>query len=67
MTITRHYPASDCISSLAYDDERRIAWATFRRDGTTIELDGFPEIEFERWITAGSVGRYFNANVRGRY
>jgi hypothetical protein len=67
MTISRHYPSSDCIASLAYDDERELCWLTFRRDGKTVQLDAFPQIEFERWLSANSVGRYFNANVRGRY
>jgi hypothetical protein len=66
MTIQHHYPSSDCIAALAYDDERRIAWVTFHHGGT-FQIDGFEEIEFERWLSASSVGRYFNANVRGRY
>jgi hypothetical protein len=67
MTIQRHYPASDCIASLAYDNERELCWVTFRRDGQTVELSDFPEIELHRWLSSGSVGQYWNYAVKGRY
>jgi hypothetical protein len=63
----RHYPASDCIAALIYDDEQQTCWVTFRRDGMTVELSGFPEIELERWLASGSVGQYWNYAVKGRY
>jgi hypothetical protein len=66
MTLHRHHVASHAIASLAYDDEEETLWVTFT-DGRTYQLDGLPEIEFERWLAASSLGRYWNANVRGNY
>jgi hypothetical protein len=67
MTITRHFPASDCIAAVIHDNEEDVAWVTFARDGTTVELDGISEIEVERWMSSSSVGRYWNSYLRGRY
>ena len=64
--IARHSVASSAVSVLVYDRDRELVWVTFT-DGSTYELDGFSEIELARWLGAASIGRYFNANVRGRY
>jgi hypothetical protein len=64
--VQRHYVASEAISAVIYDPDTKTCWVTFT-DGTTVELDGFPEIELARWLEAASIGGYFNANVRGRY
>jgi hypothetical protein len=62
----RDYLKSSAIAALVYDDETRSCYVTFR-DGTSIELSDFPQIEFERWQAAASPGKYWNYHVRGRY
>jgi hypothetical protein len=65
-SVQRHYVASEAISLLTYDAETETLWISFT-DGATVELDGFPEIELERWLAAKSIGSYWNAYLRGRY
>jgi hypothetical protein len=36
-------------------------------DGRSYTLPDFPEIELARWLESGSIGGYWNANVRGKY
>jgi hypothetical protein len=64
--VQRHYVTSEAISLLAYDAETETCWVSFT-DGSTVELGDFPEIELERWLAAGSPGKYWNYHVRGRY
>jgi hypothetical protein len=63
--IQHDFPSSDCIASRAYDSERQLCWATFRT-GHSIEFE-LPEIEWERWLAAGSAGQYWNRYLKGKY
>ena len=58
--------ASSAISALIYDPDTESCWVHFA-DGASVELNGFPEIELERWLAAGSIGAYWDNVVRGRY
>ena len=58
--------ASTAIASLSYDDETETLFITFH-SGHSYEIQGFPEIEYERWIGAASKGEYWNSNVKGNY
>jgi hypothetical protein len=66
MPVENHYVTSSAISLLAYDDEEETLYVTFT-DGRQYQLDGFPQVELERWLASGSIGKYWNANVKGRY
>ena len=66
MTMESYPVISTAISALAYDDETEECQVTFQ-DGRSYILSGLPQIEFERWVHAPSVGGYWNANVKGNY
>jgi hypothetical protein len=66
MTLHRHHVASHAIASLAYDDETETGYVIFT-DGSQYALEDFPQIEFERWLNASSLGKYWNYNLRGNY
>jgi hypothetical protein len=66
MALQQHSVASSAISRLDYDDESKELFLTFT-DGRSYTLPDFPEIELARWLESGSIGGYWNANVRGKY
>ena len=64
--ITSISTASSAIANLTYHHDTSELFMTFT-DGRNYVIEDFPEIEFERWIAADSIGGYFNAFVRGNY
>jgi hypothetical protein len=64
--ITSHTTASTAIANLSYDDDEETLFITFT-DGSRYTIEGFPEIELERWLGSESIGGYFNSFVRGNY
>jgi hypothetical protein len=62
--VQRHYVVSGATSLLVYDADTQRLWVTFT-DGTTVELDGFPEIELARWLEAASIGGLSGGGVHG--
>lgn len=61
---------STAISRMEYDSDTQELVVTFARGGSTggsYVISGIPEIEVQRWIASESPGRYFNANVKGKY
>ena len=58
--------SSTAIASLDYDEDSETLTVTFH-DGNRYDLPKFPQIEYERFLNADSIGRYWNANVRGKY
>jgi hypothetical protein len=59
--------ASNAISRLEYDADARELTVTFARDGSQYTIAGITELEAYRWAHSGSPGKYFNANIRGKY
>jgi hypothetical protein len=66
MALQNHVVRSSAIAAIGYDDETQDCFVTFK-DGRSYTLNGFPEIELERWLGAGSIGGYWNANIKGNY
>ena len=58
--------ASSVIAEVRYDDERELLEVLFHNGRVYRYLDVPPE-EFDALITADSVGRYFNQEIRTRY
>ena len=58
--------SSSAIAELMYRAHDRFLTILFQ-DGTRYGIDGFPALELERWLSSGSIGGYFNRNIRGRY
>jgi hypothetical protein len=57
---------SSAISLLQWDTDQRVLHVTFT-DGTNYGLVGYPIEDLQRWLASGSIGGYWNANVKGRY
>src|SRR5262245_12882374 len=58
--------SSSAMARIDYDAETEECFITFQ-DGRSYTLVGIPQIEVERWANSGSLGGYWNANLRGRY
>lgn len=58
--------ASTCIANLTYHRDTQELFMTFTKGGYYV-IEGFPEAELRHWVTAESVGGYFNEFVRGNY
>jgi hypothetical protein len=56
---------SSCIARIEYEPDTRECSFTFYRGGSYTST--IPGIEVQRWINSESLGRYFNAHIRGRY
>lgn len=56
---------SSAITALTYHGDRTLTIEF--SDGRLYAIPDFPALELSRWLNAGSIGAYFNANVRGRY
>lgn len=64
--VVSYSPASTCIANLTYHRDTEELFMTFVSGGQYV-IEGFPEIELERWVNSASVGGYFNAFVKGNY
>jgi len=63
----KNYPVqSTAITSINYDADEQICAVTFK-DGSTYYLQDFPRSELLAWVSADSVGNYWNLHVRGEY
>ena len=54
---------SKMFTSVAYDAEKRILYLRFT-SGDVYRYFEFPSSEYEQFLTADSLGRYFLANIR---
>lgn len=64
--MTRQPVQSSNIVSIGYDAEQRAMEIEFVR-GAVYRYDNVPAEEHAALISASSAGRYFAANIRGRY
>jgi hypothetical protein len=61
-------PSSTCINTIAYNDETNECQILFHKGTPMIyTIPNLPEEVYEEWISSGSVGSFFNANIRGQY
>lgn len=58
--------SSECIASLAYDHVLQRAEFMFHKDGFKVFYTEMSFQECTAWANSGSVGAYFNANIKGR-
>lgn len=58
--------ASTAIAALDYDEDAQTLTVTFHRGGR-YELQGVPQIEYERFLAAASKGDYWNRFLKGKY
>lgn len=56
---------STAIARLYYRRDKTLS--ILFQDGSRYAIENFPPLELHRWLNSGSIGGYFNANIRGRY
>ena len=61
-----HYVDSSNVSAIGYDRTSRELHVAFIRGGTYVCYD-VDELVFQKFMNAESKGRYFRANIKGRY
>ena len=59
-----HLVASTLISHIGYADSTLRIWF---KSGDTFDYEGVPEHVFDEMRDSDSVGKYFHANVKGKY
>lgn len=57
---------SESIAEIGYDPEFEILEIMFR-NGRVYQYLNFPQFMYERFQQADSFGRFFNADIKGRY
>lgn len=57
---------SSAITQITYRPKTRVMYVHMT-DGTHIAYESVPQEVYEAFISAGSIGKYFNANVRNNY
>lgn len=62
----RTYVDSSNLESVGYDSNNCILEVEFKR-GTVYQYFNVPEYVFEELMSAGSIGSYFNLNIRNVY
>lgn len=60
-------PESTCFSRVGYDSRNNVLIVVFRDSGAEYHYFGVPEDVWESFYDSASLGRYFNANIKGNY
>lgn len=60
-------PQSSCFSEIGYDSEWEILVVRFRNSSSTYTYSDFPEGEWSKFVSADSLGRWFNKHIKGQY
>lgn len=60
-------PDSTCFSRVGYDARNNMLIVVFRDSGTEYHYFDVPEDVWESFYDSTSLGRYFNANIKGNY
>ena len=60
------YLNSTCISSASYDDANAVMFVNFV-NGRKYRYSSVPRAVYEGLVNADSVGKEFNASIRGQY
>lgn len=60
-------PKSTEFSQIGYDPSTQTLAVTFRDSGATYTYGDVPESEWNAMQSADSIGKYYNANVKGKY
>ena len=65
--IETHEVDSSCFSRVGYDSDREILKVQFRDSGVYYVYFDFPADEYRAFCGSESLGRYFNAYIKGEY
>lgn len=65
--IRMHAVDSSCFSSIGYDADNQILKVQFRESGEYYVYFDFSEEDYEAFSSADSLGKYFNAYIKGVY
>lgn len=57
---------SSAISQITYRPKTQVMYVHMV-SGEHIAYENVPEEEYERFVNASSIGKYFNANIRSNY
>lgn len=60
-------PESTCFSRVGYDSRNQVLIVVFRDSGAEYHYFDVPEDVWESFYDSESLGRYFNANIKGYY
>lgn len=60
-------PQSSCFSEIGYDLVGEILVVQFRDSGAVYTYSDFPEGEWSKFVSADSLGRWFNNYIKGNY
>lgn len=60
-------PDSTCFSRVGYDSRNNVLIVVFRDSGAEYHYFDVPEDVWESFYDSESLGRYFNANIKGYY
>lgn len=60
-------PRSSCFSEIGYDGENEILHVVFRTTGIEYVYYDFTESDWNTFYNADSLGKYFNANIKGYF
>lgn len=58
---------STCFSAVGYDAEQEVLVVQFRESGSRYFYSEFPSSEWESFISAESLGKYYNAFIKGQF
>jgi hypothetical protein len=61
-----HSVSSSNIAAVGYDESAQHAYVQFL-SGKTYKYEDVPKTEFDNLLTASSVGKYFNQNIKNVY
>lgn len=60
-------PQSSCFSEIGYDSEWEILVVQFRDSSSVYTYSDFPKGEWDKFVSADSLGRWFNKYIKGKY
>ena len=60
-------PDSTCFSRVGYDSRNNVLIVVFRDSGAEYHYYDVPEDVWESFYDIASLGKYFNANIKGYY
>ena len=60
-------PGSSCFSEVGYDSVWEVLVVQFRNSGSVYTYSNFPECEWDEFIAADSLGRWYNKYIKDNY
>lgn len=60
-------PQSSCFSEIGYDAKNEVLHVVFRTSGIEYVYYDFTQSDWKSFYNADSLGKYFNANIKGYF